>query len=177
MTVNTGNFPFAIKSVEGEIGLGYTRLIVLEHNDIKYNVSLKWDVHEGFEVNFIQGNDCIDSPPDWFEEVDLLEFDEVTEDLMPKKEMPPTAADQFVHDYLLVTMNDYGTYQDLMAKSKEYKFTQHLADRLEEDFEESVCDIAAINEPSITSQLLREMLLNQGTDVWYRIAKAVKDVD
>lgn len=177
MTVNTAHFPFAIKSVEGEIGLGYTRLIVLEHNDVKYNVRLKWDIDDGFEVTFLQGHECMDSVPDWFEEIDLLELDEFTEDLMPKKELPPTAADQFVHDYLLVVMNDFETYKDLMAKSAEYKFTQHLADRLEEDFEESVCDIAGINEPSIMSQLLREILLNQGTDVWFRIAKAVKDVE
>ena len=171
MTANTANFPFAIKSVEGEIGLGYTRLIVLEHNGAKFHVRLKWDIDNGFEITFLDGLNYFDETPDWFEDVDLLEFDEMTEDLMPKKELPPTAADQFVHDYLLVVMNYYEGYQRVMKMRDEFKSTNDFAEWLEADFETKVADITEV--PSVTSSLLREMLMNQGLDVWYRIAKEI----
>ena len=88
-------------------------------------------------------------------------------------ETQPTAQEQFINDYLLVILNDYNSYKDVTEKAKTMSISE-LAQELENDFENSISWVTSdISERE--SLLIRQMLMNQGSDTWYKIAQDIKE--
>lgn len=168
-------FPFNIVRVDEDIQQGYVRFIVVEKDGVKYDVRLVWDTDNGFSWNWTLGMEWI-SVPDWALDIDLFDLDEQTEDLKPKREFPRTAKDEFVSNFVDVVMNDEDAYRDIMEKVKSTDTTHDLAVVLQDEFEDLISDVVKTVEDmyhELGASLIREMLLNQGIDVWTAIAKAV----
>ena len=82
---------------------------------------------------------------------------------------------QFVTDYLLVAMNDEETYQELM--SKKHLDIPTLSKELETEWEELLEQVLDLVEKEISStakDFLSQILGNQGSLSFDRIAQAVK---
>ena len=84
-----------------------------------------------------------------------------------------TAREQFEHDYLLAVMNHESTWNYVVAESENLE-TDELAVQLADEFYEMVMDVTSLI-PEGAQMVLRELLLGQGTDTWYGIAKRVKE--
>ena len=85
----------------------------------------------------------------------------------------PTAQEQFITDYLLVAYNDYKSYKYVTEKAKELNISD-LAAELENDFETSISWVTS-DISYREGLLIRQMLLNQGLDTWYKIAQEIKE--
>ena len=89
----------------------------------------------------------------------------------------PTAREQFVTDYLLVTDNNQLAYT-LHMKLAESKSVSKMADKLKEDYEnaisETVQNLKKMQggiQSSIVADLMAQLLLGWGTDVFDDIAR------
>ena len=84
-----------------------------------------------------------------------------------------TAREQFEADYLLVVMNDASSWSYIVQQEKLLE-TYELASDLCDEFEGMVIETTEdIN--STGKDLIRQMLIGQGMDTWYGIAKTIKE--
>lgn len=86
-----------------------------------------------------------------------------------------TMAQQFADEWLLVAMNDYDTYSDLMAQAKENDAVS-LADTLQREWEElaeQVTELVAEHISPIASLFIGQWLQGQGTLPFDLIAREV----
>lgn len=85
-------------------------------------------------------------------------------------------AEQFAEDYLLIAMNDYETYTELSSKRE--LNTASLSKVLEGEWEElieQVTDLVTKNISPIASEFISQMLRNQGSLPFDKIAKRLKE--
>jgi hypothetical protein len=89
----------------------------------------------------------------------------------------PTAREQFVTDYLLVTDNNQLAYT-LHMKLAESKSVSKMADKLKDDYElaigETIQNLKKMGggiQSSIIADLMAQLLLGWGTDVFDDIAR------
>jgi hypothetical protein len=85
-------------------------------------------------------------------------------------------AEQFAEDYLLIAMNDYETYTELSSKRE--LNTASLSKVLEEEWEEllqQVSDLVTRDISPIASDFITQMLSNQGSLPFDKIAKRLKE--
>jgi len=88
----------------------------------------------------------------------------------------PTAREQFVTDYLLVTDNNQLAYT-LHMKLAESKSVSKMADTLKEDYENAISETVQNLknkggiQSSIIADLMAQLLLGWGTDVFDDIAR------
>jgi len=85
-------------------------------------------------------------------------------------------AEQFADDYLLIAMNDYETYSELSHKRE--LNTASLSKVLEEEWEEllqQVSDLVTRDISPIASDFILQMLSNQGSLPFDKIAKRLKE--
>jgi hypothetical protein len=89
----------------------------------------------------------------------------------------PTAREQFVTDYLLVTDNNQLAYT-LHMKLAESKSVSKMADKLKEDYENAISEtvenlkkMQGKVQSSIVADLMAQLLLGWGTDVFDDIAR------
>lgn len=88
-------------------------------------------------------------------------------------ETATTAREQFVEDYLLVTMNDQASYNYLAERVKALEVDE-LAVELADEFEEMVSEITQ-DIPESARLLVRQMLMNQGSDTWHQLAREITE--
>lgn len=86
-----------------------------------------------------------------------------------------TASAQFAQDYLLVINNDQEGYLAARDLAQEYnKDKWLLGERLRDDFETFICDVADTIEEKSSEQLganlIRQMLIGFGADTFTAIA-------
>jgi hypothetical protein len=89
----------------------------------------------------------------------------------------PTAREQFVTDYLLVTDNNQLAYT-LHMQLAEGKSVSKMADKLKEDYENAISETVANLkkmqggiQSSVIADLMAQLLLGWGTDVFDDIAR------
>ena len=85
-------------------------------------------------------------------------------------------AEQFAEDYLLIAMNDYETYTELSHKRE--LNTASLSKVLEEEWEEllqQVSDLVTRNISPIASDFILQMLSNNGSLPFDKIATRLKE--
>jgi hypothetical protein len=85
-------------------------------------------------------------------------------------------AEQFAEDYLLIAMNDYETYTELSSKRE--LNTASLSKVLEEEWEEllqQVSDLVTRDISPIASDFILQMLSNNGSLPFDKIAKRLKE--
>ena len=85
-------------------------------------------------------------------------------------------AEQFADDYLLIAMNDYDTYTELSSKRE--LNTASLSKVLEEEWEEllqQVSDLVTRDISPIASDFILQMLSNNGSLPFDKIAKRLKE--
>lgn len=89
----------------------------------------------------------------------------------------PTAREQFVSDYLLVVDNNQTAY-NMHMKLAEMKSVSKMADKLKEDYENAIgATIENLRQMSghprggVTADLMSQLLLGWGTDVFDDIAR------
>jgi len=85
-------------------------------------------------------------------------------------------AEQFAEDYLLIAMNDYETYSELSSKRE--LNTASLSKVLEEEWEEllqQVSDLVTRDISPIASDFILQMLSNNGSLPFDKIAKRLKE--
>jgi hypothetical protein len=85
-------------------------------------------------------------------------------------------AEQFADDYLLIAMNDYETYSELSSKRE--LNTASLSKVLEEEWEEllqQVSDLVTRDISPIASDFILQMLSNNGSLPFDKIAKRLKE--
>lgn len=97
---------------------------------------------------------------------------ETLDDSVKRKVM----AQQFADEWLLIAMNDYDTYSDLMAQAGENDAVS-LADTLQGEWEElaeQVTELVAEHISPIASLFIGQWLQGQGTLPFDLIAREVK---
>lgn len=85
-----------------------------------------------------------------------------------------TAREQFVSDYTLVVDNDYEAFTEVMGYAHEAESMTALSDRLREEFEGYIEQVATREEEAereLGALLIRQFLHNQGVSVWDDIAR------
>jgi hypothetical protein len=87
--------------------------------------------------------------------------------------VPYAVQSQFIEDYLLVVMNDHESYEYLKEKAWELPINS-LATLLQEEFEKMV-DEKAGDPAEVGGLLIRQMLMNQGSDTWYNLARQISE--
>jgi hypothetical protein len=94
----------------------------------------------------------------------------------------PTAREQFVEDYLLVVENDADAWTTLQDYADEAEQTATkinltpvylLAERLKNEWEDSVMEATYELQDGIMQLLIRQMLIGYGIDPFHDIAKRV----
>ena len=84
-----------------------------------------------------------------------------------------TAREQFIDDYTLIALNDEPTYRHLLERVKALEVSE-LALELESDFDEMVAEITS-DIPESAQLLIRQLLIGQGADTWYALAKEISE--
>jgi hypothetical protein len=87
------------------------------------------------------------------------------------------AQKQFVQDFTLVTDNDFEAYTEAMEFTSS-PVVEVVAERFEFEFEHYIDTLAKREENAgreYGAMLIRQMLLNQGSDVWRSIARHYMD--
>lgn len=87
-------------------------------------------------------------------------------------------AQQFADDFLLVMMNDYEAYSELMDDTKKSGSMVELSDKLREEYETLTAQIVELVEDSISpiaSLLVAQLLQGQGSLPFDLIAKQLRE--
>ena len=86
-------------------------------------------------------------------------------------------AEQFAEDFLLVMMNDYDAYSELMNDTKSSETIVELSDKLREEYETLTAQIVELVEDKVSpiaSLLIAQLLQGQGSLPFDLIAKQLK---
>lgn len=100
------------------------------------------------------------------------------------KTTTPTAAEQFIEDYLLVAENDADTWNTLQeyadeaerisSETPQYANRYYiLGVRLKNEWEDAVATTAEGIDNEAMSLMVRQMLIGYGVDTFYKIAQRV----
>ena len=87
-------------------------------------------------------------------------------------------AQQFADDFLLVMMNDYEAYSELMDDTKKSESMAELSDKLREEYETLTAQIVELVEDKVSpiaSLLIAQLLQGQGSLPFDLIAKQLKE--
>lgn len=85
-----------------------------------------------------------------------------------------TYQEQFIDDYLIVVENDSQAWNYLREQVKSYEVSE-LATVLEDEFSEMVSEMTSKEDNEVARDLVRQMLLNQGYDTWFKLAKEITE--
>lgn len=86
-------------------------------------------------------------------------------------------AEQFAEDFLLVMMNDYDAYSELMNDTKSSESMVELSDKLRNEYEtliEQIVELVEDKVSPIASLLIAQLLQGQGSLPFDLIAKQLK---
>jgi hypothetical protein len=92
--------------------------------------------------------------------------------------MTKEIAQQFADDFLLVMMNDYEAYSELMNDTKASESVVQLSDKLREEWEtlaEQVTELVTENISEIAGLLIAQLLQGQGSTPFDLIAKQLRE--
>lgn len=87
-------------------------------------------------------------------------------------------AEQFAQDFLLVMMNDYEAYSELMDDTKKSESMVELSDKLREEYEtltEQIVELVEDKISPIASLLIAQLLQGQGSLPFDLIAKQLRE--
>lgn len=87
-------------------------------------------------------------------------------------------AEQFAQDFLLVMMNDYEAYSELMDDTRKSESMVELSDKLREEYETLTAQIVELVEDKVSpiaSLLIAQLLQGQGSLPFDLIAKQLKE--
>jgi hypothetical protein len=87
-------------------------------------------------------------------------------------------AEQFAQDFLLVMLNDYEAYTELMTDTKNSESMVELSDKLREEYETLTAQIVELVEDKISpiaSLLVAQLLQGQGSLPFDLIAKQLRE--
>lgn len=87
-------------------------------------------------------------------------------------------AEQFAQDFLLVMLNDYEAYSELMDDTKKSESMVELSDKLREEYETLTAQIVELVEDKVSpiaSLLIAQLLQGQGSLPFDLIAKQLKE--
>lgn len=87
-------------------------------------------------------------------------------------------AEQFAQDFLLVMLNDYDAYSELMDDTKKSESMVELSDKLREEYETLTAQIVELVEDKVSpiaSLLIAQLLQGQGSLPFDLIAKQLKE--
>lgn len=87
-------------------------------------------------------------------------------------------AEQFAQDFLLVMLNDYEAYTELMTDTKKSESMVELSEKLREEYETLTAQIVELVEDKVSpiaSLLIAQLLQGQGSLPFDLIAKQLKE--
>jgi hypothetical protein len=87
-------------------------------------------------------------------------------------------AEQFKEDFLLVMMNDYEAYSELMDDTKKSESMVELSDKIREEYETLTAQIVELVEERVSpiaSLLVAQLLQGQGSLPFDLIAKQLRE--
>lgn len=87
-------------------------------------------------------------------------------------------AEQFAQDFLLVMMNDYEAYSELMDDTRKSESMVELSDKLREEYEtltEQIVELVEEKISPIASLLIAQLLQGQGSLPFDLIAKQLRE--
>lgn len=87
-------------------------------------------------------------------------------------------AEQFAQDFLLVMLNDYDAYSELMDDTKKSESMVELSDKLREEYETLTAQIVELVEEEVSpiaSLLIAQLLQGHGSLPFDLIAKQLKE--
>lgn len=87
-------------------------------------------------------------------------------------------AEQFAQDFLLVMLNDYEAYSELMDDTRNTGSMVELSDKLREEYETLTAQVVELVEDSISpiaSLLVAQLLQGQGSLPFDLIAKQLRE--
>lgn len=87
-------------------------------------------------------------------------------------------AEQFAQDFLLVMLNDYDAYSELMDDTKKSESMVELSDKLREEYETLTAQIVELVEEKVSpiaSLLIAQLLQGQGSLPFDLIAKQLRE--
>ena len=87
-------------------------------------------------------------------------------------------AEQFAQDFLLVMLNDYDAYSELMDDTKKSESMVELSEKLREEYETLTAQIVELVEDKVSpiaSLLIAQLLQGQGSLPFDLIAKQLKE--
>lgn len=87
-------------------------------------------------------------------------------------------AEQFAQDFLLVMMNDYEAYTELMTDTKKSESMVELSEKLREEYETLTAQIVELVEERVSpiaSLLIAQLLQGQGSLPFDLIAKQLRE--
>lgn len=87
-------------------------------------------------------------------------------------------AAQFAEDFLLVMLNDYEAYSELMEDTKKSESMVELSDKLREEYEtltEQIVEIVEDKVSPIASLLIAQLIQGQGSYPFDLIAKQLRE--
>jgi hypothetical protein len=87
-------------------------------------------------------------------------------------------AEQFAQDFLLVMLNDYDAYSELMTDTKKSESMVELSEKLREEYETLTAQIVELVEEKVSpiaSLLIAQLLQGQGSLPFDLIAKQLRE--
>lgn len=87
-------------------------------------------------------------------------------------------AEQFAQDFLLVMMNDYEAYSELMDDTRKSESMVELSEKLREEYETLTAQIVELVEDKVSpiaSLLMAQLLQGQGSLPFDLIAKQLRE--
>jgi hypothetical protein len=87
-------------------------------------------------------------------------------------------AEQFAQDFLLVMLNDYDAYSELMDDTKKSESMVELSEKLREEYETLTAQIVELVEEKVSpiaSLLIAQLLQGQGSLPFDLIAKQLRE--
>jgi len=87
-------------------------------------------------------------------------------------------AEQFAQDFLLVMMNDYEAYSELMDDTRKSESMVELSEKLREEYEtltEQIVELVEEKISPIASLLIAQLLQGQGSLPFDLIAKQLRE--
>ena len=87
-------------------------------------------------------------------------------------------AQEFADDFLLVMLNDYDAYTELMADTKNCESMVELSDKLRDEYETLTAQIVELVEDKVSpiaSLLIAQLLQGQGSLPFDLIAKQLRE--
>ena len=89
-------------------------------------------------------------------------------------------AEQFAQDFLLVMMNDYEAYSELMDDTRKSESMVELSEKLREEYETLTAQIVELVEDKVSpiaSLLMAQLLQGQGSLPFDLIAKQLREAN